>query len=411
MLIKTLSLLFIYVNLVLAQNNIEPFFIEHHSLFVDSTQTEFISYRIPYNQLVFTKQNDRYKAEASIDFEIFSDQKFVQREYQSFNITTNNYAETSARDKYYQGLVEFNISPGTYKLKPSLSVSSNIKEQIKLKEINLTIDSLLADTILDHFIVRHNKEFSLNNQIVNFGGQIPFSPKKMDLIVSTLDTTISYIKISISQFKTKLFVDSSKVQECGKVSLELGNNHITLNIDSTMSTCNLFYFANINADLIEGPAQLIVEFNSHKKTYPLIVNWFMKPKVLYNPEYAIKLLTYIEEKQNISELLKTSKDLYFKNLLSYWNQNFPSNGTKYNYAMKEYYSRADYAIENFSSLGTFDGAETDRGKIYITYGKPTSIDREYSEKNDIVEIWNYEKIAKSFVFKDNNGTGKFDLVE
>jgi GWxTD domain-containing protein len=104
-------------------------------------------------------------------------------------------------------------------------------------------------------------------------------------------------------------------------------------------------------------------------------------------------------------------DDYYKGLTEYWIENYPADGMKYNYAMEEYYSRADHAVKNFSSLNAFDGAERDRGKIYILYGEPTEINRNYNEMNEIVEVWNYENLGKNFVFKDVNGTGKFDLAE
>ncbi|MCW8848333.1 MAG: GWxTD domain-containing protein, partial [Melioribacteraceae bacterium] len=106
-----------------------------------------------------------------------------------------------------------------------------------------------------------------------------------------------------------------------------------------------------------------------------------------------------------------SEDDYYSELLDYWIEKFPANGMKFNFAMEEYYKRADHAIKNYSSLNSTDGAERDRGKIYILYGEPTSTERNYTEMNEIIEVWNYENSGRKFVFKDVNGTGKFDIVK
>ena len=112
----------------------------------------------------------------------------------------------------------------------------------------------------------------------------------------------------------------------------------------------------------------------------------------------------------MGELLSLDEEDYYKNLTEYWITNYPADGMKFNYAMEEYYRRAEYAMDNFSSLNAFDGAERDRGRIYILYGPPTSVERNYTEMNEILEIWQYKNFVRKFIFKDTNGTGKFDLT-
>ena len=84
--------------------------------------------------------------------------------------------------------------------------------------------------------------------------------------------------------------------------------------------------------------------------------------------------------------------MYFNIITNIYRQN-----RKYNFALKEYYSRVDYTIKNFTSLKGRKGAESDRGRIYIIYGKPTSTERNYNEKNETIEIWKYASINKIFV--------------
>lgn len=77
--------------------------------------------------------------------------------------------------------------------------------------------------------------------------------------------------------------------------------------------------------------------------------------------------------------------------------------------MAEFYSRADYALENFAGITNQNGAKTDRGKIYIKFGKPDNIKRDYSQDEIVYELWTYTDIKKEFLFKDESGLGNYIL--
>ncbi len=78
----------------------------------------------------------------------------------------------------------------------------------------------------------------------------------------------------------------------------------------------------------------------------------------------------------------------------------------------EYYERIEYANEHFSYAKT-PGWKSDRGRIYILYGKPDQIDRYPSESNTLpYEIWFYYNIegGVEFDFVDFSGFGDYKLV-
>jgi len=216
--------------------------------------------------------------------------------------------------------------------------------------------------------------------------------------------------VNLSQFGDTLFSGTiNKYANSSYLFIKDGNNiTVSLHVNSSLT---LFVFRDFSHKLYEGKSELTIKIDDKSKNFTLNTVWFGKPKVLSNPEYCIKLLQYIEDENVVGELLSREKDNYYKYLTEYWIENYPANGMIFSYAMEEYYSRADYAIEHFSSLNANDGAERDRGRIYILYGKPDSIDRNYNEINQVVEVWKYKRLGKSFVFKDINGTGKFDLAE
>ena len=75
----------------------------------------------------------------------------------------------------------------------------------------------------------------------------------------------------------------------------------------------------------------------------------------------------------------------------------------------EYFQRVEYVNEHFS--GWQPGWETDRGMIYILFGPPDEIQRTNPSAGNstIYQIWNYLKVSKQFVFRDQNGFGDYRL--
>ena len=78
--------------------------------------------------------------------------------------------------------------------------------------------------------------------------------------------------------------------------------------------------------------------------------------------------------------------------------------------MQEFYLRIDYAIRNFKTIAGANGANTDRGKVYIKFGKPVNIDRTSDNHGNIIETWTYNNPQRKFVFVDKKGTGDFSLI-
>ncbi len=99
-------------------------------------------------------------------------------------------------------------------------------------------------------------------------------------------------------------------------------------------------------------------------------------------------------------------------LYDFWkrrNTNSVSNNNEYR---TEYMQRVDYANEHFRS-GSISGWRTDRGRVYILYGKPDQIDRHPNEMDSKpYEIWYYNSIQGgiSFDFIDRTGFGDYTLV-
>ena len=76
--------------------------------------------------------------------------------------------------------------------------------------------------------------------------------------------------------------------------------------------------------------------------------------------------------------------------------------------MEEHFNRLAYAETHFKG-----GIESDMGRIYITYGAPQDIERDYSQMSSSRPIitWYYAlEGSVKFVFVDRTGDGIYALV-
>ncbi len=122
-------------------------------------------------------------------------------------------------------------------------------------------------------------------------------------------------------------------------------------------------------------------------------------KLFMNPEYLIK------DKKDIVE-----SD---SEIVGYWKEKDPMFLTKENERLLEHYGRVAYANLRFGIPRlNIEGWQTDRGKTYIRYGKPTYI-FEYGktiEPNAIyspMQVWNYPKFQLAFTDEFWNGEYRF----
>jgi len=196
------------------------------------------------------------------------------------------------------------------------------------------------------------------------------------------------------------------------LSLREMEDEIHLIPDFKNSMTKNFILYSINKKLIEGDYKINITTDKQKSlTYKISVVWFTKPNYLNNLTLAIKILKYIADENDIEKFKRTSDDELYAAVFNYWSKLDPTPQTAFNELMDEYYQRADYTVKHFSVLGTNNGAETDRGRIYLQLGKPADIKRIYTSSNNVSEVWTYKNPEKEFIFTDKTGLGNFLLQD
>lgn len=160
------------------------------------------------------------------------------------------------------------------------------------------------------------------------------------------------------------------------------------------------FFVN-NPDIVATPEQddLDEEFK-RSKYYEMDVS--MVDELFHQASYIAT-----DQEKNIFKTL-TTPETKRKFLFNFW---WRRDKEHPNFS-EEYQQRVRYANKNFRSSGV-PGWETDRGRVYIVYGKPDQVDKNYSSGNENpFQVWFYQNLegGTEFDFVDLNGYGDYRLV-
>ena len=395
---------------VKSQPRPKPIFIETNIIPNGNDFNCFVSYRIPYKNLVFIKDNGHYKSGLTFTIEAFADKNIAVRESSTESIESVDYERTESPNDYLEGIIRFNLPEGKYHFNPLVNLQ-NTKSTIKLNPfaVNIDKDSLSILTPLPFFNSKINVDGDEHLRLVNFGNVVPFGKKKTNLLFPISDTNIAKIFISIEQDDEE--IHSKEIESAGiaPLSIQKFGDQIGINFKSAEPLFNLFILKDFSTKLKEGKALLKFKSGEVEREFELNVEWVDKPLSLLMPELAINLLENLIDKSEVNQMLKADEEDYYKELVEYWDPKDPDNETAFNEIMDEFYSRADVAIKSYATLNLKNGAKSDRGKIFIKYGSPDDIVRKYSDNNEVIEIWKYYKSNKEFTFVDRTGLGNFNL--
>ena len=387
---------------------------EVHYFPSDSGLNIFYIYKISYSQLFFEKNSDHFNAGINVNIEILdSSGAVVERKFDSREVSLKDFELTNSEEHFVNGLLNFNLNKGKYSIIAVISdLISKRSRTLPPKELVFT----QSDIILNPIVINPNKILCSGQEFQSIeinSMVIPFNQPLNSVLIPVTSDNIKKLKYSIFLGDSSVIKD----QETDKYvylnkSISICENTAGLTKQKDQDSIKYFIINNFTSHLTEGPIKFEVTAfdgsNSFNQKFDMDVVWIHKPRSLLEPEEAIKFLEIIEPKEKISQLLGY-KDLR-KALFSYWKEKDPTPETNYNELMNEFYSRIDYCEMSFKPINGNSGSKTDRGKIYIKFGKPDTIERDSNIEDKVVETWFYKNLKRSFIFIDYEGTGKFRLV-
>ena len=388
-------------------------FAEYHLVPEGSSYALYLTYRIEYGALIFVKSDSGFTASYTFAVErTDTAEKFIARDYSERKINVKTIAETKS-DQAIQGILKYSFSGKKEKLLFSV-FDRNADHDINRYHFVIQPPEGRKSTN-DFFVVEQNGVADLHSyKLANFNGILPFSEKSYSLLVLA-DSASCKFKYLRAAAKDSSFLLKCDTAICASITLDSSAKGVQLQATPDPAGKNwILLFKSVNRDLYPASYSLsLTESDTTKKITlrPFSVIWLDKPRTTEKLDYAYKIMDNIEKSfQNSPYYKKGNKDEIVE-LLQVWKPYDPTPLTSYNERMAEFFARVDYSLEHFSTLKGTDGAETDRGEMYIRLGAPSKTERSTTKSGKIAEIWTYDKLQKDFIFIDVGGNGAFDLKD
>lgn len=384
--------------------------IETHLVPSDSLFTCFISFKVAFRNLVFVKKNGSIKSTISLAIEVVEDDEIIDRVIKKSIALADNYEVTKSDEKFLQDVALIILPMGNYIFNPFVNIG-NTEIQVQLPPLEVDINS---KNISFPCVVYKDKDTSISNDsyvLSNSRNSIPYSLEEYNLLIPVFDQSINSIDVEISQ-KGKTILNES-ITEYDKLNMKINsyNGQIIVDNDNDYPEAKLFVIEYVNKKLDEGMAKVNIKIDDKSEEYKIPVLWNGRPRSLRNPESAIEMLKLIGKNNEADSLLDEPEEEYYHVLSDFWKRFDNDTSNSFNEVFDEFYLRIDYANKNFKSLDGNLGAKSDRGIIYLKYGKPDSTERTYNEKYNIIEIWEYNSLGKKIYFSDKTGTGNFIRIK
>ncbi|MFH1941302.1 MAG: GWxTD domain-containing protein [bacterium] len=376
----------------------------HYDLITSAAETKgqsvlHISMKIAYDELQFLRMEDGYRAAYEVNMMVFhpngdpANGRIIRQD-----IEVNTFDETKSGTDFSLVENEFILLPGEYTFLVEIMDMDSKKKGRQEKKISIPdyfqkpfdvsdlffIDSIAPDST--------GKSTAVPSVLADYGtaqkslfvrfeiySQPPLDSVRITYYILDLEEEVlrkhDYYKVLDGERTIEYLEVSRGKLESGKYKFEL--------------------------TVGEGKATI-----THVKDFSVL--WVGMPAFATDLDKAIEQMKYANKDvvKKIKKAKKADRERIFK---EFWRSLDPSPNTTRNELMEEYYRRVDYANKQF---GVFkQGWTTDQGMVYIILGPPNDVSRHPVETGSKpYEVWSYNDLNRSFVFRDDRGFGEYRLV-
>ncbi|MCJ7812187.1 GWxTD domain-containing protein [bacterium] len=365
----------------------------------NSNLTQMVFYaKIANDLLQFILKDTTYIAQYELTISIKNQNgETIVEKIKKREIKAAHFQETNSRDRFTMEQFDFFLSPGEYDLFIEI-LDNDTKIPIRKKE----------KIILPDF---HSKPFAVTDILFfhSTDENVPFPD--FPAIYSRQDSTI-LAKFYIFSFDS-LYNISIKHKISNKETQPVALDSFDIHLNSKITPITI----KLNNQLDFGQYTLSIDLsNDITKTTiesPFYIRWTTHSTLLPNLNDVIETLKYIMDPTQWKELKDQPKKEQEKIIDTFWKERDPIPATEKNELEEEYYRRITFSNQYFSNWQEeTEGWQTDRGRIFIIYGKPSLVENpaDATDQFSRYEIWIYSHLKKRFVFFDSHGTGDYRLI-
>jgi len=439
-------------------NNNQSFFIKQLLLPTksDSTTKFALLFKTGYSFLAFKKideadkndpQANKYFATLEMNMEIFKNPKRINstnddRSFSQENLETagraswkdtvftKSYEQTQASNVFIQGKLELELPPGRYGYILQLVRTAGASEENSRRQI---IEIPEYDNAAGNFYFMESDANLEQNKakLINFGSNIHFGKDFKSLIHIPTYNPFKEYELVVTRMRPNTNTDEQdKEDEPGKpkpvftqkitsdmvynnyfISLLERDSDIILDFQKVKKGESYLFMSVPNSGFQNASYRLALVDKKKNETVASTVyqsRWVDIPTSLLNIDVAIEMLRFILPEEQVKKMQQGDRAEKQQAFNNFWKPKDPTPNTEFNEIMAEYYRRIDYAYRNYSSFRV-PGFEMDQGNIYIKYGPPISINREFPTDSPVLEFWKYRNVT--FVFEATSGFGDFKLID
>ena len=397
-----------------------------------------VIFRMANDFLTFSKVTDRaelrgnYQAEMSVGIEVRDTMGVIRQRIPWLGSAfTNTFEETNNKNLFHYGWITFNITGGTYDISLEIIArKESNQKKITVKGVSFTPRRklrLLTPPLFVEPVVKDGRE--LLSPFV-FTGNVPFGSKDARALVLLSDSDSYEYTYLIRQMPWEIRdirwwnvgdqvgTTNSSTKRFPRISTEASSDAPFLEVQERTNRIVALALVEVPISLttlVPGKYQLslIREGTTDTINITFRIVWEMMPLSLRNIDYAMKSMRYIVSESTLDSLNDGSDPERREHLMTWWRTQDPNPTTTFNERMAEYFKRLDQAFFAFSTIQEPDGAQSERGKVYVLYGAPTEIKKDLHNGNESLEVWTYaNKVNKKISFLiDDRGIYKLKAVE
>lgn len=384
-----------------------PRFLVDSGSFVGARGPEVaVAVRIPYAELFWQKLDGRYRARFDVIIVLHRGKWQVAGDLWPQTLEVARYGDTKARDIYFQKVVRLPAAPGKLDASVTLSepesgrrnaldweviVPDYAREKLAVSTLWVVgqTDSLKvgegdakpvalppADWVLTHRYGEPLRALCVIGEIYRQG---PPAPTRLSWKV----TDERRVEVGGGEFELPAASPAPFRFRPDLSALWLGTYTMEVTVRSGNEHARRTFFFQMDESMVSADTNL---------------------------EQSLELVRLIARPGEIDSLESSPPVERKEAWVRFWKRRDPTPDTEENEFKDEFFQRVRYANENFSVLEP--GYRSDRGRVYIQYGPPDTIDQHPQNiDGPPYEIWIYDRLNRRFVFVDYDGFGRYELYQ
>lgn len=388
--------------------------------------------------LVFTFADGNYNAQAKIDMDIFKKSTNELVFSQTYLIPTS-VSDTSGSnlDNNLVGQLNYQIEPGEYVMKIYASDANN-SFNVDSTTTELSAESFGAGLKISEIELSSDIIINGDNKSIFYKNTLEVIPNPNSIYGNNMNTFYYYYELyglNPENISDEFYI-LSEIKDPNKENIFLKNVKKVPSITSE----DIVQYGSFMIDSLPTSKYIlsisIVDNKNTVKTTRDKSFWIYNSNIsqdftvsddeefLRSP-YANMREDLLEKEYEITTYIRTDRESNIydkltnigekrKFMYDFWKNRDTNPSTPQNEFKIDYVTRVLEADATFKEPYR-EGWKTDRGRIYVLYGKPDDIERFSFEANKKShEIWTYEKVEGGatcvFVERNPEGSGYFDLI-